>query len=104
MTFRKDSSRSVQLLPAAASSRREGEATYPSIMPTRLAYQYCGFESPSSLRKAKHDGKVVALGRRGGGGTLMWRKRDLDDFIAGRIPASESSTVANDERSTRSTK
>ena len=68
---------------------------WPPLMPTSLAAAYCGYASPAGLRKAKFDGKVKAVGRRGGGGPLMWRRQDLDAFLAGAVP-----TVALKERTT----
>jgi hypothetical protein len=55
-----------------------------ALMPTRAAATYCGYSNPSSLRKACFDGKVVPAGRRGGTGTLMWRRSDLDAFLLGQ--------------------
>ena len=54
--------------------------TWPPLMPTALATRYCGFKGQSALRKAYHDGKIRPAGRRGGTGTLMWRREDLDSL------------------------
>lgn len=73
----RDASRFQQPLPSS-----QGDA----LMPTRAAATYCGYASPSGLRKACFDGKVAPAGRRGGTGTLMWRRSDLDAFLVGHQP------------------
>jgi hypothetical protein len=60
----------------------------PDLLTTRAAAAYLGYRSPSSLRKAAFDGKVSPVGRRGGGGPLVWRVSDLDEFLIGRAPQS----------------
>jgi hypothetical protein len=59
-----------------------GEDTRP-FLTTREAAMYCGFKTAAGLRKAKLQGRVKAAGRRGGVGSLMWRRSDLDDFLRG---------------------
>ena len=39
------------------------EAPY---MTTAAASLYCGFKTPSAIRKAHHEGRLVPVGRRGG--------------------------------------
>src|SRR5688572_3986214 len=53
------------------------------LLTTAEAAAYCGFKSSSTLRKAKMDGRLTPVGRRGGRGTWMWRRADLDGFLAG---------------------
>lgn len=55
----------------------------PELLTTRAAAQYCGYRTPSALRKAYFDGRLMPVGRRGGVGPLMWRRADLDSFLAG---------------------
>lgn len=55
----------------------------PELLTTRAAAAYCGYKTPSALRKAYFDGRVMPVGRRGGGGPLMWRRADLDTFLVG---------------------
>jgi hypothetical protein len=52
-------------------------------MTTAAAAVYCGFRSASALRKAKLEGRVRPAGRRGGRGTWMWAREELDRFLRG---------------------
>jgi hypothetical protein len=67
-------------------------AHQPDLLTTRVAAAYCGYNGPSALRKAYFDGKVMPIGRRGGTGTLVWRRADLDRFLAG-MPIAPSAQV-----------
>src|SRR5687767_1095751 len=68
---------------ACALSPNDAEA-WPPLMTTRVATAYCGFKTTGALRKAYLEGKITPHGRRGGIGTLMWRRKDLDQFLAGK--------------------
>src|SRR5262249_22104861 len=57
---------------------------YPPLLTTTHAAKYCGFKTTSALRKAHLEGKIFPAGRRGGRGTWMWRRVDLDAFLCGR--------------------
>lgn len=65
-----------------------GRAGGDRLLITRDAAVYCGYKSPSGLRKAHFDGKIAPVGRRGGSGPLVWRVADLDKFLLGRGSAS----------------
>jgi hypothetical protein len=56
------------------------------LMTTADAAAYCGFKTTAGLRKAKMQGRVVAVGRRGGVGPMMWHRSDLDHFLRGAPP------------------
>ena len=43
-----------------------------SVLPTSEAALYCGFKTPSALRKAHLERRVFPVGKRGGRGTWMW--------------------------------
>ena len=60
------------------------------LLTTRMAAVYCGFKSTSALRKAKLEGRITPVGRRGGRGTLMWKREELDRYLRGEVPASLS--------------
>src|SRR5580704_10144292 len=64
-------------------------------MTTAAAAAYCGFKTTGALRKARLEHRVVPYGRRGGRGTWIWRREDLDAFLRGDPPA----TVPGLERS-----
>ncbi|MBK7581073.1 MAG: helix-turn-helix domain-containing protein [Myxococcales bacterium] len=53
---------------------------------TAEAARYLGYRDGSALRKAKLEGRIQPVGRRGGGGTLMWSRSDLDAFLRGEAP------------------
>ncbi len=55
----------------------------PRFLTTRAAALYCGFKTTSALRKAKLEGRIKAAGRRGGRGTWMWNREELDRFLCG---------------------
>lgn len=59
------------------------------LLCTADAAVYCGFKTLSALRKAKMLGKITPAGRRGGTGTLMWDRRELDRFLRGDAPPTE---------------
>ena len=52
------------------------------LLTNAQAADYCGYRSTSAIRRAVHDGRLVPVGRRGGSGTLMFRRSDLDGFSA----------------------
>ncbi len=58
---------------------------FPPLMPTTRAASYCGYRTTGALRKAMLRGQVAPAGRRGGKGTWMWRREDLDAFLVGRL-------------------
>lgn len=51
------------------------------FLTTADASRYCGYRTTGALRKAAMEGRIEPAGRRGGTGTLMWRKCDLDSFL-----------------------
>ena len=53
---------------------------------TPEAARYCGYKNPSGLRKAKKEGKLLPMGRRGGTGPYVYAISDLDRFLAGLLP------------------
>jgi len=46
-----------------------------SLLATRAAATYCGFKTTGALRKAHLEGRVVPVGRRGGGGNVHVERR-----------------------------
>src|SRR4051812_33004612 len=60
------------------------------LLPTTEAAAYCGFRTPSALRKARLEGRVFPVGRRGGAGSWMWAIKDLDGFLRGEGPVRSS--------------
>jgi len=63
---------------------------WPPYLTTTAAALYCGFKTTGALRKAAREGRIAAAGRRGGSGTWMWRREDLDAFLCGRLSANLS--------------
>jgi hypothetical protein len=59
-------------LPTAVAAR---------CLTTADAARYCGFKTPSAIRKAHMEGRVKASARRGGKGTWVWSVADLDRFM-----------------------
>ena len=59
----------------------------PRYMTTRQAADYCGFKTTGAMRKARREGRVRPVGRRGGRGTYMWDRLDLDAFLRGEPSA-----------------
>ena len=51
------------------------------FLTTADAARYCGYRTTGALRKAAMEGRIEPVGRRGGTGTLMWRRGDLDHFL-----------------------
>ena len=51
-----------------------------------------GFKTTGALRKAKLEGRIAPVGRRGGTGTWMWSRDDLDRFLRGE----EAATVRSE--------
>ncbi len=68
---------------------------WPPYMTTALATSYCGFKTTGALRKAHLEHRILPYGRRGGRGTWIWRRDDLDAFLRGKLPA----TIPTLERS-----
>ena len=64
------------------------DPVWRTYLTTREAADYCGFKTTGALRKAKLDGRLVPVGRRGGRGTLMWSRESLDRYLHGEVPAS----------------
>jgi hypothetical protein len=60
--------------------------TLRTFLTTREAAAYCGFATTGALRKARLEGRIVPIGRRGGRGTLMWSLDDLGRFLRGDVP------------------
>jgi hypothetical protein len=56
------------------------------VFTTRDAARYVGYRSADAIRKARLEGRLVALGRRGGRGPWMLAHEALDDLAAGRLP------------------
>src|SRR5690606_1583658 len=65
--------------------QRPRKAMTRELLTTAEAATYCGFKSTSALRKAKLEGRLLPAGRRGGRGTWMWRRSDLDEFLVGKV-------------------
>ncbi len=59
----------------------------PHFLTTAQATIYCGFKTTGALRKAHLERRIFPVGRRGGTGTWMWRREDLDGFLRGERPA-----------------
>jgi hypothetical protein len=68
----------------------------PPLLTTRAAAAYCGFKTTGAIRKARLEGRLTPVGKRGGRGTWMWSREELDQFLRGGRPA----TVADDQRVT----
>jgi hypothetical protein len=70
--------------------------TTKPFLTTREATAYCGFKTPSALRKAKLEGRIAPAGRRGGTGTMMWSREALDRYLQGNsfatVPAGRART------------
>ncbi len=56
------------------------------VLTSREAAAYCGFETTGAIRKAKSEGRLVPVGRRGGTGTWMFAIEELDRFLRGDPP------------------
>src|SRR5829696_5907175 len=69
---------------------RSGEPQRRPYLTTREAAAYCGFKTTGALRKAHLEDRVRPVGRRGGKGTWMWSREDLDGFLRGKSPATVS--------------
>lgn len=54
---------------------------WPDLMPTSVAAKYCGFKTGAALRKARLEGRLSAVARRGGTGPWMWERAALDRFL-----------------------
>src|SRR5579863_168513 len=59
------------------------DITHGHVMTTRVAAEYCGFRNSRGLISAYRRGKVRPYGRRGGTGSFVWRREDLDAFLRG---------------------
>lgn len=81
-----------------AMNEDKGRA-FPPFMTTKQAASYCGFKNAGGLRKAKHDGRVFAAGRRYGTRILIWRREDLDRYLLGLPPVrgADGEEVIQDE-------
>jgi len=55
-------------------------------LPTPEAARYLGFQSTSGVRKAVMEGRLRAVGRRGGIGPLLFTRSELDRFARGDPP------------------
>jgi len=66
----------------AAEPERPASPGEPHLTTTEAAI-YCRFLTPGGLRKAWYQLLVFPVGRRGGRGTLMWRRAELDRFLRG---------------------
>jgi hypothetical protein len=53
-----------------------------TFLTTAEAARYCGYQTTGALRKAAMMGRIKPAGRRGGTGTLMWRRSDLDHYLS----------------------
>ncbi|MBP9113512.1 MAG: helix-turn-helix domain-containing protein [Polyangiaceae bacterium] len=54
---------------------------------TAEAALYCRFKSTAAIRKARLEGRLHPVGRRGGTGTWMWSVDELDRFLQGQPTA-----------------
>jgi hypothetical protein len=86
-----------------ATDRAVGKGTppedFPPFMPTPLAAYYCGFRNARGLHAAFRKGKVHPWGRRGGSGTYIWRRDDLDEFLRGSTKMGDPVEVRDDRKS-----
>jgi hypothetical protein len=57
------------------------------FLTTREAAAHCGFKTTSALRRAKLEGRIAPVSRRGGRGTLMSSSDSLDGFLRGEAAA-----------------
>jgi hypothetical protein len=73
--------------PGIPTSRTVESGTGSGYLCTTEAARYCGFKTSGGLRKAYLDGRVYPSGRRGGRGTWMWDKTQLDRFLRGESPS-----------------
>src|SRR5690242_7163319 len=60
------------------------------FLTTRAAASYVGFKTTGGLRKARLEGRIFPVGRRGGRGTYVWSVDALDRFLRGEPPATMS--------------
>src|SRR5579872_1777147 len=77
------------------SGRPDG-MEFPPFMPTPLAALYCGFRTAKGLHAAFRKGKVHPYGRRGGSGTYVWKRDDLDEFLRGSKEMGDPVEVRDD--------
>ena len=52
-------------------------------MTTREVAEYLRYRTLGAVRKAKKEGRLVALGRRGGGGCLLFSREEVERFARG---------------------
>src|SRR5450432_761069 len=64
-----------QVRVAASVSRR--------LLTTKEAAEYCGFKTAGAIRKLLLEGRLKPVGKRGGRGTWMFDRADLDAFLGG---------------------
>jgi hypothetical protein len=79
---------------------RDGTAAadWPPYLTTAEATRYCRFKTTGALRKAAREGRIRPAGRRGGNGTWMWAREELDAFLCGRtLPVGRSITPPTDD-------
>src|ERR1700730_1987360 len=85
-----------------AANRAVGDGTppddFPPFMPTSLAAHYCGFRNAHGLHAAFRKGKVHPWGRRGGSGTYIWKRDDLDEFLRGSTKVGDPVEVRDDRK------
>ena len=53
---------------------------------TAEAAEFCRFKTTGAIRKAVMEGRLSRAGRRGGRGTLVFLREDLDRFMCGLPP------------------
>src|SRR5579872_3498631 len=79
---------------------RDGTAApgWPPYLTTAEATRYCRFKTTGALRKAAREGRIRPEGRRGGKGTWMWAREELDAFLFGRkLPSDAPVTPPTDD-------
>jgi hypothetical protein len=57
-----------------------------TLLTTRQAAEFCAFKTAGAIRKAVMEGRLNPVGRRGGRGTMVFRREDLEAFMLGRTP------------------
>src|ERR1035438_120328 len=85
--------------PAPEAEPALAPCPWPPYLTTVDATRYCGFKTTGALRKAAYEGRIVPAGRRGGSGTWMWRREDLDAVLCGRTLSGGASSASPPRRS-----
>jgi hypothetical protein len=84
----------LEAATAGTSHPSETAGAWPTLMSTSMAARYCGYKSSSAIRKAHLEGRLMPAGRRGGIGSWMWARTELDAFLGGRSRGGTSAVAA----------